>query len=836
MKLNTEDIEDYEVEQIGELKGSGKVGINTEDMSFFFQMMSSSIYSNPKGSIIREITSNCFDAHQEIGVKEPVIIGYENQEGNLFMTFEDFGVGISPERFEKIYLKYLSSSKRESNEQMGYFGLGSKSPFAYADLFYIRTRYDSTEYLYIMSKGQNGIPDWDLMMTNPTTERNGTQIKFLIEGGRYGEDFFEFKKEIESQLRYFDDVYVKGFDINNEYTILDYRTFKFRPDTRETSMHIALGKVTYPIDWDAIGRDLIGIPVGVKFDIGELVITPNRESIRYTKEMIELINLKIDGCLKELKKMTNNRYDTIEDVLKVKADSTKYLSTGEGKGIPVYSSYYTNDKGQRVNGYVFKIPSPRWKELDYPIEIPDNPYFMFRVMGYVINGSYIPIGEGKANKKLPSHPENIFYNMKDFPIYRTNDFKSIIMKNKFINNGMIVTKKKKVLSEILKEIKVTKERKSKFGTYTKKELYNPLYVHRENQLKVSYVLPLIGEGYNKVTIIKEYKKKLTQELVSKSKSYDSLVIPQDFIDANRKKVVRKLSTDSELSYYLMDEGNPPKRTSPRIAFNKCLTVYGTNKLKPYLYAVFNIMCMRRIKRNSYPIRFIAINKTDLDSMKEEENKVDLQSFVTSRDANGNRAFREQATAHFLYRKWRNLNLSFAFDYVPSVKKYVIELNEFMNKTLGGANHTIQTTLDSKFVQEILEMAKEEKILIQDWIDRLDMLEVVQEDLSPISTILDERGITDRHKRSIAKFLISKGYPVNRDYVYTPTELENKWKEVHERVENRMRTLLVVEKEDNENQVVLINLKTVKCPRTNFLKLSPSKLERISMLQLRVTQN
>ena len=70
------------------------------------------MYSNPIGSLIREITSNCFDSHIEAKVEEPVRLAmvWDSDEG-YHMEFEDFGVGISPDRMKKIYSKYFSSTK-----------------------------------------------------------------------------------------------------------------------------------------------------------------------------------------------------------------------------------------------------------------------------------------------------------------------------------------------------------------------------------------------------------------------------------------------------------------------------------------------------------------------------------------------------------------------------------------------------------------------------------------------------------------------------------------------------------------------------------------------------
>jgi len=63
-----------EITNIGGEFETKKAGIDESSMPFLFEMMSKSLYSNPIGSIVREITSNCFDSHKEANVDDPVIV------------------------------------------------------------------------------------------------------------------------------------------------------------------------------------------------------------------------------------------------------------------------------------------------------------------------------------------------------------------------------------------------------------------------------------------------------------------------------------------------------------------------------------------------------------------------------------------------------------------------------------------------------------------------------------------------------------------------------------------------------------------------------------------
>src|SRR5688572_11598686 len=111
-------------------------GVSIENLPLLFQMLRTNLYSDIHGSIIREVVSNVVDSHTEAGKKQAVgevewidenrLLGVDNQ-----LIIRDFGVGLSPERMRTIYGNYLSSTKRDDNDSIGGFGLGSKVPFAY---------------------------------------------------------------------------------------------------------------------------------------------------------------------------------------------------------------------------------------------------------------------------------------------------------------------------------------------------------------------------------------------------------------------------------------------------------------------------------------------------------------------------------------------------------------------------------------------------------------------------------------------------------------------------------------------------------------------------------
>jgi hypothetical protein len=297
---------------------SYNASISSEDMQKMWDMLQNP-YKNSIGSIVREITSNCFDSHAEAGVTDAVRIKYGKDDSGFYVSFIDVGVGLSPTSIENIFLKYLKSTKENSNQFIGAFGLGSKSPLSYQDFFYINTRFEGIEYNYMMYKGEQS-PKIDLLKHFETTERNGTEIKIQIKSES---DLLKFLNETFTQLHYFKNVVIdvedisllySGYSYNSlnvsikeaisrltrSYTLFEGDNFIVRTNTKFNELHLCIGSVTYPIDWSSLKINRIDIPIAVKFDIGELPVIQTREDIRYTDSSIKTIVNKIELVKQEL--------------------------------------------------------------------------------------------------------------------------------------------------------------------------------------------------------------------------------------------------------------------------------------------------------------------------------------------------------------------------------------------------------------------------------------------------------------------------------------------------------------------------------------------------------
>ena len=328
-----------------------KSSIDPKNLEFITTLLSSNLYSAPERSFIREIVSNAWDSQVEAGTTDiPIIVKItESEETHYYgkdftgcgdITIRDFGTGLSPERFNDIYRNIGSSTKRESNDYHGAFGIGHLSGFSCSNTMYITSYYNGTCYEYIGIKDANTIV-YTLITTDTTTEKNGLEVTLK-------NVCLEKYRNALKYICFFPNVYVED---NHPYcySYVDINNIKIKKYTNfwvssyVTKDKILLGNVLYPLDdlelnllynnsndnnkilKDFLG-DIYSTGIVLKFDIGELNVTPNRESIIYTKDCITKIINKVKAA-----------YEEITDIIldKAKEDFTDIVE---------YTNLVTSDK------------------------------------------------------------------------------------------------------------------------------------------------------------------------------------------------------------------------------------------------------------------------------------------------------------------------------------------------------------------------------------------------------------------------------------------------------------------------------------------------------------
>jgi len=323
-----------------------------------FEILSSGIYTDPIGAMVRELSCNAFDAH--VAAKKQDIPFEIHLPNSLepFFSVTDHGIGLSDEQIrgelvpvlvEKngemvqvyddngdprmqsvggLYTTYFDSTKTSSNDFIGALGLGSKSPFSYAPAFDVVSRYNGTRYIYSVFLNEQGVPSVALMGETPTIEHNGVEVRIAVKS----EDFRTFKDRTASMLRFFPTkptvIGVANFEFDQlPENILHgsnwFVTKKKRAwGSSNTSIVAVQGNVPYYVDPDKLvdlqkyERELLSYTdITLFFEIGDLDVAASREEIRYDKVTVANIVNAYRIAAKALIKLINDEADKYQDSL-----------------------------------------------------------------------------------------------------------------------------------------------------------------------------------------------------------------------------------------------------------------------------------------------------------------------------------------------------------------------------------------------------------------------------------------------------------------------------------------------------------------------------------------
>lgn len=320
-----------------------------------FRVLSDTMYQDKVGSMVRELSCNAMDAHIEAGTPDLPFDIHLPDSIEPWFSVKDTGVGMSDENLRTMYTTYGESTKDESNEMVGAFGLGSKTPFAYTDQFTVTSIFDGVKRIYVAVMNDDGLPVLMLQGESETTEHAGLEVNVSVRDA----DYDSFRSAVTKQLQFFavkpnllnnrQGIEFKDFDNTDEINIdMDgIRVYNGGYNANIKGIWIVQGGVGYPLSLESLGdikADVKSFAQTVHskgailhFPIGQIEVTASREGISYTDRVIERITKRLTevarllckDALAEISKegsiwnrvvIYNNMLDVIQKAIRQSAD------------------------------------------------------------------------------------------------------------------------------------------------------------------------------------------------------------------------------------------------------------------------------------------------------------------------------------------------------------------------------------------------------------------------------------------------------------------------------------------------------------------------------------
>lgn len=308
------------------------------DTSVIIDILRNRMYEHKVRTLVQEYICNARDAQREAKATERIQVTVPNMLSPTFKV-RDYGLGITPERMQKVFILYGASTKRDSNSQTGGFGIGAKSAWSYTDSFTITTYVDGVKRVYVAHTGVNNQGRLDLLSTTDTDEANGTEIQIAIKPN----DWQEFKDSIFRATYFWNETEMPTFkgitaidlpqnadNDGSNVKISNVRLFNkkmpsYVQDSYHRSVLLIVDGIPYGMDKARKDNHDDNSPINTLFrnsvngvaihvDNGAVEVAASRETLAYSKYTIDKLAVIAKDAMIKIDVYINDTFNAVKSV------------------------------------------------------------------------------------------------------------------------------------------------------------------------------------------------------------------------------------------------------------------------------------------------------------------------------------------------------------------------------------------------------------------------------------------------------------------------------------------------------------------------------------------
>ena len=375
--------------------------IDAEDMRYIASLLRNN-YSNPLLATIREIIANALDVTKD----KKVDIQLPTQIEPHFIV-RDFGCGLSEEDMLGLYTKYGKSTKRESNESIGGFGIGRFAPLSYTDSFIVRSVHQGHKHSYIIRVDEQDDTIVSQIESQPSKEADGIYVQVGIKKDDIHEFFKIFKKtwwyrkdDIKLLNEDWGDARLGTPQESNDVFDL-YKENSYWEDVAHygSDPYVLMGGIPYKVnqddDWSMFKNGLV-----YKAEIGEFKLHHSRESLEYNPQVKQALKKASDKIFAKLNEELASQMDEADTFYEASEIMYKAMETYRqrfGTKLRVSSKKFKD-----VNGILFPKD---WIAKETHITTRENGNLSFSHSRYTYNDN--------------SPSDKVIYIVDDYPSPRS---------------------------------------------------------------------------------------------------------------------------------------------------------------------------------------------------------------------------------------------------------------------------------------------------------------------------------------------------------------------------------------------------------------------------------
>jgi len=436
----------HKAEMMGNIQSIGGFSIKADGK--VFQSLTSNLYGNQIGAILRELACNAADAHNEAdklhgtNQKDVPFDVHLPTELEPFFFIRDYGTGLSHEDIKNVYSVIFESTKDDSNDATGCFGLGSKTPLSYNTKSFIVYSYQNgKERSYTAFFQENGIPDIAFQDEKKTNEVDGLKVYVTCRKDdipswhENAKIFLSFHKSPAAN------VLNPSFEFKNEQVFLESSNWKIFEESSQRDNYILMGNVPYPISipnilnsGDEVGlyeykRELTdvlnnleskGFVLELQVPIGDVTPQLSREELYYDVATCKNILKACATFKEELISMIKNRLNELQNYDSYFEACMEYTNLSERKFSFLSNEGFSNPQWNGDIPDLYKSACNGWLIRTVMSLDPLGIEYTMYASHYSRGGKYVV----KAKKDVVLDLKNMFKEGTIFVVGKGRGYKS----------------------------------------------------------------------------------------------------------------------------------------------------------------------------------------------------------------------------------------------------------------------------------------------------------------------------------------------------------------------------------------------------------------------------
>jgi hypothetical protein len=291
----------------------------SKNIRHIVKLMRDSVYKDKELAITREYGSNALDSQIVFGNPSvPIRVTLPT----LFeptLKIRDFGVGLTEQEVDDVYISIGESSKRGDNDQTGSMGLGSKSGYAYGDSFIVTSwkHGKMTVYNHVLDDTTEAGCRCDILMERECgADEHGVEITIPIKSEDIGIfpnkaiNLFKYWKVFPDIVNLDENLKKAALEEHATPSVLSGESWSIKPKRNRYSNSdsvVVMANVPYPIDWRvlrgkmkfATDSELVIFSFlesnNVMFEVanGAVDFDVGREGLQYTEKTVGCLSLLV---------------------------------------------------------------------------------------------------------------------------------------------------------------------------------------------------------------------------------------------------------------------------------------------------------------------------------------------------------------------------------------------------------------------------------------------------------------------------------------------------------------------------------------------------------------